>query len=108
VAVALEDESRVSMAQLLGNHHRGNAGSNHQRRIRVTKIVKGQAVELCAAHSRSKNPSHEVVLTPKVAAWRWEHEIHVAFLSALELLSESCNCRRAKRNQSLATRLRSY
>jgi hypothetical protein len=78
MAVPLEHEPRVAVAQLLRDDHRRDTGGDHQRRSRMPKVVEREAVETSASDCRPKYASHEVVLAPHCACRRRENEIEGA------------------------------
>jgi hypothetical protein len=67
VAVALQDEARVTMPQLLCDDVRRSACRDHQRRVRMPKVMEREPNQFGASNCRPEDTSHEVVLAPHSA-----------------------------------------
>jgi hypothetical protein len=52
------------MPELIGDHLRGNTGSDHERGVRVPQIVEREPLQGRAANGRPEYARHEVVLPP--------------------------------------------
>jgi hypothetical protein len=67
VAVALQDEARVTMPQLLCDDMRRSAGGDDQRCVRVSLIMEREPIEFRTSNGWPESASHEVVLEPHSA-----------------------------------------
>ena len=61
MAVALQDQPRVTMPQLLRDDVRRRAGGDHEGCGRVSEIMERQPVKFGASDRRPEDARHEVV-----------------------------------------------
>src|SRR5919198_2895820 len=91
VAVRVERDVDRRVAELRLEELWVRAGSDHQRGVRVAEIMEAKRREIRAPNGGAEDTRHEVVLPPKAAPPRGEHDPELVRRASEELLAEDAH-----------------
>src|SRR3954452_4056181 len=83
--VEVEGDANRRVSHLRLEVLRVRAGGDHQRGVRVAKVVEANGTDSAASHGRREDPVAEVVVVEDLPAWRRENESELVRLARDEL-----------------------
>src|SRR5205814_2036891 len=79
--VEVEGDANRRVSHLRLEVLRVRAGGDHQRGVRVAKVVEANGTDSAASHGRREDPVAEVVVVEDLPAWRRENESELVRLA---------------------------